>query len=242
MEAKIGAHPRSRGENCESSQVLLCELGSSPLTRGKLPSRPQPPAKTGLIPAHAGKTPLTASSWTKPPAHPRSRGENSRLHRRPHDEGGSSPLTRGKHLDLTAPDPSRGLIPAHAGKTAPFPLTATSLRAHPRSRGENPSTSLATACVMGSSPLTRGKRDRRRYRNRSPGLIPAHAGKTPGRWARASSARAHPRSRGENNPSGVKVLPKAGSSPLTRGKLTLDDPGHVMRGLIPAHAGKTITG
>ena len=30
-----------------------------------------------------------------------------------------------------------------------------------------------------------------------------------------------------------------GSSPRGRGKLTLDNPGHVMRGLIPAWAGKT---
>ena len=51
------------------------------------------------------------------------------------------------------------------------------------------------------------------------GLIPAHAGKTPstgacrGRWR--------------------------GSSPLTRGKQSLETNGQYRPGLIPAHAGKT---
>ena len=51
-----------------------------------------------LIPAHAGKTRPTASTPTRRPAHPRSRGENRGLRfRRPSDDG-SSPLTRGKHF------------------------------------------------------------------------------------------------------------------------------------------------
>ena len=56
-------------------------------------------------------------------------------------------------------------------------------------------------------------------------------------WGRTFPA--HPRSRGENRDRIGSSRYEAGSSPLTRGKLTLDDPGHVMRGLIPAHAGKT---
>ena len=44
---------------------------------------------------------------------------------------------------------------------------------------------------------------------------------------------------GENLARAVSVVRPGGSSPRGRGKLTLDDPGHVMRGLIPAWAGKT---
>ena len=91
----------------------------------------------------------------------------------------------------------------------------------------------------GSSPLTRGKQRARTDVGRRVRLIPAHAGKTASRDAHSSEPTAHPRSRGEN----LKVIPDlkatSGSSPLTRGK-PVDSTTHVrLRGLIPAHAGKT---
>ena len=52
---------------------------------------------------------------------------------------------------------------------------------------------------------------------------------------------AHPRSRGENAPIATTIRPIGGSSPLTRGK---HKPlGRVLKalGLIPAHAGKTLS-
>ena len=71
------AHPRSRGENIDSTRAFSSGNGSSPLTRGKpmreFAARPE----IGLIPAHAGKTlggPPCSSSCR---AHPRSRGENT---------------------------------------------------------------------------------------------------------------------------------------------------------------------
>ena len=51
------AHPRSRGENVDSSIAALNEAGSSPLTRGKLRGAVAHLPRLGLIPAHAGKTP-----------------------------------------------------------------------------------------------------------------------------------------------------------------------------------------
>ena len=50
-------------------------------------------------------------------AHPRSRGENSKLQAALNREAGSSPLTRGKPTHRTVPAYHLGLIPAHAGKT-----------------------------------------------------------------------------------------------------------------------------
>ena len=70
--------------------------GSSPLTRGKRPTRqPRPPVR-GLIPAHAGKTSLGGRRGAGAGAHPRSRGENLFLMPASAARSGSSPLTRGK--------------------------------------------------------------------------------------------------------------------------------------------------
>ena len=52
------------------------------------------------------------------------------------------------------------LIPAHAGKTAVRRLHDLQQRAHPRSRGENQGPRLPGPCMVGSSPLTRGKPNR----------------------------------------------------------------------------------
>ena len=95
---------------------------------------------------------------------------------------------------------------------------------------------------MGSSPLTRGKPLRVREARKHQGLIPAHAGKT-GLFTEFSFSRgAHPRSRGENKTISPIASSLAGSSPLTRGK-PLDAPANgAVRGLIPAHAGKTGVG
>ena len=51
------------------------------------------------------------------------------------------------------------------------------------------------------------------------GLIPAHAGKTSSACGAVWSARAHPRSRGENTAASTATSAATGSSPLTRGKL-----------------------
>ena len=51
--------------------------------------------------------------------------------------------------------------------------------------------------------------------------------------------KAHPRSRGENYNQQIIIYRELGSSPLTRGKRRQMHLVHVIRGLIPAHAGKT---
>ena len=76
---------------------------------------------------------------------------------------------------------------------------------------------------------------------RRKGLIPAHAGKTFTSATGSAETRAHPRSRGENMTLPGCTCSRMGSSPLTRGKR-----GGAVRvsgygGLIPAHAGKTMS-
>ena len=152
---------------------------------------------------------------------------------------GSSPLTRGKLRDQEPERVVGGLIPAHAGKTARAAATPSWRPAHPRSRGENSSTSSIRGRCSGSSPLTRGKRGDAPACAAFLGLIPAHAGKTPGAEHGAAGAPAHPRSRGENWIIEVSSEKPSGSSPLTRGKHRLIAQAGMLVGLIPAHAGKT---
>ena len=172
------AHPRSRGENEKVTGECYPYPGSSPLTRGKRTPARRKILLTGLIPAHAGKTPIRAGRATSSRAHPRSRGEN--IFRGiiwPPPEG-SSPLTRGKPTCAMHCARCIGLIPAHAGKTTAASTGGRTSRAHPRSRGENGQGSTSRRSGAGSSPLTRGKRQKRRPGDQGIGLIPAHAGKT----------------------------------------------------------------
>ena len=151
-----------------------------------------------LIPAHAGKTQAEPRSEPRPWAHPRSRGENARAPASPTSWRGSSPLTRGKLSHGWWGAFSLRLIPAHAGKTEQRSALAYASAAHPRSRGENASSSWSARSLSGSSPLTRGKPIARPHSGSCTGLIPAHAGKTAPGPTPARGWAAHPRSRGEN--------------------------------------------
>ena len=155
---------------------------------------------------------------------------------------GSSPLTRGKPWRRAACAIRRWLIPAHAGKTLSAHKLPQNSAAHPRSRGENLSVAIAAIHGQGSSPLTRGKRCRRRPARSASRLIPAHAGKTLDATAAVDAVWAHPRSRGENEAARQPHGWETGSSPLTRGKLRSGIWPRTVDGLIPAHAGKTIWG
>ena len=193
-------------------------MGSSPLTRGKPSPTRKTETSTRLIPAHAGKTFRHVSAIHEWRAHPRSRGENATRLRSCVRRSGSSPLTRGKR-GLRCFRCLRGrLIPAHAGKTPGVQDIKNARAAHPRSRGENVIGVCLSSAIHGSSPLTRGKRPPRTGATRLTRLIPAHAGKTPTLTALTVTARAHPRSRGENGRGVGGGVERGGSSPLTRGK------------------------
>ena len=153
---------------------------------------------------------------------------------------GSSPLTRGKPRCRHPRRNPRRLIPAHAGKTVDHVGVHRVSPAHPRSRGENMGSGPCACRSGGSSPLTRGKQTRALDACEGVGLIPAHAGKTAPRATPASRAPAHPRSRGENRLVYWPTREMMGSSPLTRGKPPLVATDLPERGLIPAHAGKTL--
>ena len=152
---------------------------------------------------------------------------------------GSSPLTRGKRSGQRSQGRDRGIIPAHAGKTAVVARGGERCRDHPRSRGENAPALVAARIARGSSPLTRGKPWAAIVDAWNAGIIPAHAGKTTFDASRCSRIRDHPRSRGENFLAGGLGNVLLGSSPLPRGKRHRHVRGRLPGRLIPAHAGKT---
>ena len=132
-----GDHPRSRGENARRARKHVNFTGSSPLTRGKQLCEGGRAGCVGIIPAHAGKTTDGARTLVRSWDHPRSRGENGYLSAFRVTGLGSSPLTRGKHIDRTCRQRQVGIIPAHAGKTHSGFAECSPNWDHPRSRGEN---------------------------------------------------------------------------------------------------------
>ena len=131
------AHPRACGEN--TATPLPCEFdsGSSPRMRGKRQHQTQQYIHPRLIPAHAGKTVCPFVQVTFSGAHPRACGENSLGVGVGASCFGSSPRMRGKPELCAEAAYSRGLIPAHAGKTFETGSRHLGSWAHPRACGEN---------------------------------------------------------------------------------------------------------
>ncbi len=234
-----GAHPRSRGEDTPTAATPAHGWGSSPLARGGLPGEGARDGRDGLIPARAGRTSMSSAWSTERRAHPRSRGEDRCGVRGCHGEGGSSPLARGGLGALRHAPQGLGLIPARAGRTDVRRRSSVSVRAHPRSRGEDLGRNVSDVSDGGSSPLARGGQAFPQPELRDHGLIPARAGRTRRGRPRCARAGAHPRSRGEDvDP--VSAAPEiSGSSPLARGGRPAAGKPSGLLGLIPARAGRT---
>ena len=192
------AHPRSRGENPVCAVIRIAWLGSPPLTRGKPVAVVVEAVPRGLIPAHAGKTPPISTHTRSLGLIPAHAGENLPLSWEPPMLVGSSPLTRGKHVECEQIPRLQGLIPAHAGKTHREWHPRAGSKAHPHSRGENAGRTVDVLVAPGSSPLTRGKLIPVQGRFLVERLIPAHAGKTHQATCPVPDTRAHPRSCREN--------------------------------------------
>ena len=215
-------HPRSRGEHPTGAYVTESGRGSSPLTRGARNHGDECPPRTGIIPAHAGSTFSVGRQQALCADHPRSRGEHEAITAVMNDVTGSSPLTRGAPAEHHACAVLPGIIPAHAGSTWMRARFGLRRRDHPRSRGEHQLAVTGASECLGSSPLTRGARNRgSRGRSRS---------------------RDHPRSRGEHFLAPLRGRWFRGSSPLTRGARAVLLAEPVNARIIPAHAGSTIPG
>ena len=170
-----------------------------------------------IIPAYAGSTlsgrRCRCARWD----HPRIRGEHPTPAALGVGAGGSSPHTRGalKWREVVAE--RCGIIPAYAGSTTSCPLLRSRLPDHPRIRGEHRLFTEYERRGGGSSPHTRGARDRLVDVGFEFGIIPAYAGSTSISVVLSSSPADHPRIRGEHSTSAEALLMKVGSSPHTRG-------------------------
>ena len=146
--------------------------------RGKQGERDPIEKYGGLIPAHAGKTGSFWAGGLWITAHPRACGENTVTGSPTTWASGSSPRMRGKPGAVLRSCVISGLIPAHAGKTAPKQSPAPMNWAHPRACGENFTLPFKVICSLGSSPRMRGKQRGIICQQMFSRLIPAHAGKT----------------------------------------------------------------
>ena len=192
-------HPRIRGEHDLYHSQAQHRRGSSPHTRGARRRRRCGGSARRIIPAYAGSTRCIGVFLSLCWDHPRIRGE--------HDFGcglavivvGSSPHTRGAPSAAASSRHRSGIIPAYAGST-PIPDPAPStLRDHPRIRGEHRMQVFTSRGVQGSSPHTRGARG---WLRRRPCVV-----------------RDHPRIRGEHGAIRQSLETGPGSSPHTRGAL-----------------------
>ena len=172
-------------------------------------------------------------------AHPRLRGEHYPCAASAEVDSGSSPLTRGARCRAAFHVGVERLIPAYAGSTNSPVASGGGVAAHPRLRGEHPSTSNSGVVCWGSSPLTRGARDYPLGDRKPDRLIPAYAGSTNATLRPAWGCWAHPRLRGEHFRFGSLTGRGGGSSPLTRGAQNTRPNAQTMMWLIPAYAGST---
>ena len=241
VEQALGVHrdhPRTCGEKGHRQTLDAICMGSPPHMRGKGADVTHRPANPGITPAHAGKSLFSVSMGLLFRDHPRTCGEKVALAPSWVPFVGSPPHMRGKARVDGRRLHSRGITPAHAGKSAALLWLFLSLGDHPRTCGEKLPASPGAPLPAGSPPHMRGKAPVTSSMAAERGITPAHAGK---RYAVRSAFVLpwdHPRTCGEKASIRGSVFPLAGSPPHMRGKV-LDHPVPDLRhGITPAHAGK----
>ena len=109
---------------------------------------------------------------------------------------------------------------------------------HPRTYGENFSTSAAPLRGLGSPPYVRGKYLDCPLWAVNTGLTPVRTGKITQRSRIHSLPQAHPRMCGENQVVSAPTTAGTGSPPYVRGKFVLHPTVQPCHGLTPVCAGK----
>ena len=150
----------------------------------------------GIIPAHAGLTPVTGRGTSGYRDHPRACGAHLRRFPFRSQARGSSPRMRGSPRGLRRGYGSQGIIPAHAGLTDVIDPNMQHERDHPRACGAHFVRSPIASFKMGSSPRMRGSPLAVSRQSDPQGIIPAHAGLTSCSQSGAAAFRDHPRACG----------------------------------------------
>ena len=212
-------HPRACGENRLDEKPYGEFKGSPPRMRGKRFSRNNKRRRSGITPAHAGKTKRMRKIWLRAWDHPRACGENTGLFWSKAFNEGSPPRMRGKHGDDYRLTSVYGITPAHAGKTFSSLFNRQTVGDHPRACGENFGRRNRITSFEGSPPRMRGKQNIAPAHLLYLGITPAHAGKTSRLQTRALATGDHPRACGENHATPLRRRCLWGSPPRMRGKL-----------------------
>ena len=132
------------------------------------------------------------------------------------------------------------IIPAHAGQTICRFCSLLSVPDHPRACGANMASKGKIDFQTGSSPRMRGKLGADAGSTELDRIIPAHAGQTCSRGAKARPTPDHPRACGANQYVDLISCLGHGSSPRMRGKLFCFLTSSILVRIIPAHAGQTV--
>ena len=132
-----GDHPRACGEHAVYAPRDPIREGSSPRMRGTRLSQGRRGPGLGIIPAHAGNTPLTPTRSTRHRDHPRACGEHFCHWLSVEATPGSSPRMRGTPGPMMAIPRLAGIIPAHAGNTNRTRTQDCHTWDHPRACGEH---------------------------------------------------------------------------------------------------------
>ncbi len=152
-------HPRGRGEQPTLAMYNGFLDGSSPRTRGTVVLSCILPDDRRFIPADAGNRSTRQLTISRPPVHPRGRGEQVCEWAPRPVAIGSSPRTRGTVLCLDIKYEPYRFIPADAGNRRSPGLIRRPPPVHPRGRGEQLPPWKQIVFVLGSSPRTRGTGD-----------------------------------------------------------------------------------
>ena len=132
-----------------------------------------------------------------------------------------------------------GITPAHAGKSSKLTIYSASSRDHPRTCGEKAVSGWRTCSAGGSPPHMRGKVSGSDNLIAPHGITPAHAGKSCIRCPHTDAVRDHPRTCGEKSPRYSWRYARSGSPPHMRGKVRRTPAFCHVKGITPAHAGKS---
>ena len=210
-------HPRVRGERDDVLLVQRRRRGSSPRSRGTGPRNGRPRRPWRFIPAFAGNGHSRTSAGVTISVHPRVRGERRAALSPACRDAGSSPRSRGTVRFRPFVLEYIRFIPAFAGNGSMRLFRSTTLKVHPRVRGERATASYTLIASAGSSPRSRGTEGCRSLSGAIGRFIPAFAGNGAGRTIAAGGRAVHPRVRGERSPSIMTPVRKVGSSPRSRG-------------------------
>ena len=234
-------HPRACGAHDPVIATIAEVLGSSPRMRGSPWRWYFIVIRLGIIPAHAGLTWESRTTNCSSRDHPRACGAHVLALADFESRWGSSPRMRGSQARTHAEHGAPGIIPAHAGLTDNIAREAAFHRDHPRACGAHLDTTASMRRTSGSSPRMRGSRQLLRVAVIESRIIPAHAGLTAISSLLCHCTRDHPRACGAHLQSGHNHSSDEGSSPRMRGSLSEVMPLIENAGIIPAHAGLTVS-